>query len=339
MGVVGKRIWGGFAAVVGDKTSDWMTQSLLEHYPTFASAPSLALLGSERQLVRGRPETDASYANRLILHLTQWKLAGSDLGLLVALYYAGFVGAASSTSSTCIVQQNGVYGYLSGDPLALLQAMARGDDRTTWPATFVTGQLDVLATPMHSNVDLSRYIPAGNAWWTFDSDTDHTSRFAILFPSGGSAFTTTATAIFTGVEDGITIPWPTATWNNPFPDTSYIIQVGAVYPTDGSGGIAASADATTKTVNSVGVVASAPFVGTVELLAWQVGANPYADLHAADLARLQLLINLWRPKKALCVGIYVATKGWYWDWPVRTWNTNGTTWDTHEVVSFSPGVQ
>ena len=128
MGAKAKRIWGAFSAVLGDQAVDWATQALLEHLPQYASVASNALTGSERQIVRGKTETDAGYAFRLVLAVPQWKMAGRPLGLLTALYFGGY-------TSAVLCQQNGVYHYLTGDPTALLQAIVRGDDISTWPAT------------------------------------------------------------------------------------------------------------------------------------------------------------------------------------------------------------
>lgn len=165
-----------------------------------------------------------------------------------------------------------------------------------------------------------------HSWWTFDSNTAHGSRFAVLFPSGGPAFTTSGTAVFTGVEDGSTAhPWPTATWNNPFQDTTYKIQVGIPTVTDGAGAVVCNADNTTKTTTGVQIKASASFVGTVDVLAWEVGANPFADPHPNDLARLRRLINRWRPARALGMGVLVRAQGAQLGWPIRVLGVSGQT--------------
>jgi hypothetical protein len=98
------------------------------------------------------------------------------------------------------------------------------------------------------------------------------------------------------------------TWNNAFPTTSYHVQVGAVTITDGSGPVSVVADSTTFTLTGCTLLASGAFTGTVSVLAWQNGANPYADLHPSDLSKLQFTIATWRPN-ALCVGVYAVAQG------------------------------
>ena len=76
------------------------------------------------------------------------------------------------------------------------------------------------------------------------------------------------------------------------------------------------------------LVASWPFVGTVSVLAWQDGANPFADLHPADLRRLRDTITKWKPAKATCVGVTAVVAGELWDFPIGlTWNGDSLPWD------------
>ncbi len=160
-------------------------------------------------------------------------------------------------------------------------------------------------------------------WWTFDTKDYFCSRFAVLFPTGGGAFTTSGVGTFSETDTAV------VTWNNPFPDTTYRVQVGAVYSSDPVSVVAA-----TKTTTDVTLQASGPFTGTAEVLAWQQGANPFADLHPADLARLRRIIARWRPGKATCMGIWVRVQGEMWDWPVGTWDEAGGTWGPSEAVRF-----
>lgn len=173
-------------------------------------------------------------------------------------------------------------------------------------------------------------------WWTVDGDTTHTNRFVVLFPGGsldgGSGFVTSGTATFTGAEDGITVPWPTVTWNNAFADTTYKIQRGAVYS---STMVDVSVDATTKTTAGVQMTASGPFVGTVDVFAWEAGSNPFADIHAADLARIRRLINRWKPAKSICAGIYQVVKLPLWDYPTTGYVWDGTNWSWDQGQSAS----
>lgn len=298
MGTKAKAIFGGWAAAMGDKTRTWAIQVLYEHLPELASNDSLPLIGSGRGLPKGKIESNADYASRLPSAIPQWRQAGSALGLLYALYLEGFGDAV-------LVQQNG-RAYSLSLPLA--------DDPS-----------DSLVV---TTLGLDQFLPNGpHAWFTFDIDDDWCSRFAVLFPNGNSAFITTATAVF----DGSSLR-ATATWSNAFPDTTYEVMVGALTST---GPVTVAADPASLTKTTVDVVAVDAFVGTVTLLAYQQGANPFADLHPQDLANLQRAIELWKPKKATCMGIYVTVQGEMWDWPVGDWDDAGGVWGNgYDVVRF-----
>ncbi len=179
-------------------------------------------------------------------------------------------------------------------------------------ARFRLAPLDVA---LHSDKNLARSIPAGTPWWTFDSDTDFCSRFAVLFPGPifPSSFTTWATATFTGAEDTVAV-----SWNNPFTDTTYKVMCGAANITDGGPPVVVDVDGTTQTTTGITVRTSSRFTGTVDLVAYQVGAVPFADLHLSDLARLRSVIGKWRPAKATCVGAYAVAQGKFSAWPVGT---------------------
>lgn len=304
---------------VVDQQVSLIKQATKAHMPGQGPADALPHSGGDRQLEQGPAETNQNFITRIQTAWDDWARAGTALELLVQLFWGGFPNAV-------IVQQNGLAYSLSGSPTA-------GQDPTSLLTITTLGTLGSSLTPVSPAI---RTIPAGNPWWTIDSNTNFCSRFAVLFPGLlPSAFRTSATATFTGAEDGFTVPWPTATWNNPFPDTTYKVQVGAVYVTDGAGIVTVVADATTKTQTSIQIISSAPFTGTVDVLAWQAGANPMADLHPADLARLRRLIFRWRPEKATCTGIVARVQGNLWGWPVRTWN-NGELFTAGSTVVFSP---
>jgi hypothetical protein len=312
-----------FGALGGtlDDQNSLLKQAVKCRFPTVAPSDALAAIGDERQLDRGPAETDPGYALRTRAAWNQWPFAGTWPGLLTALHYAGFSGGV-------IVQQNGLYYTYSATP--------NYNDLTQ---NLVIANLDTLVQdlpPFNANpLNNAQTIPAGTPWWLFDGDTGFCSRFAILFPGPlSSLFRTTGRATFTGVEDGsLAHPWPTITWNNVFPDTTYIIQVSAPVVTDGSGPVICGIDNTTKTTAGVTITASDSFTGYVDVLAWQSGANPFADLHPPDLARLQSVIHKWRPARATCMGVFVLVQGEYWGWPVGTWGDSGN-WGPGTVVVF-----
>jgi hypothetical protein len=306
MGVAAQRIFGGFAAVLGDKSVDWIKQGLLEHMPAHASDPGVALIASERQMDTYPGEPAADLAAREPYQRWIMRFAGSQIGVLIGLHFAGFDDAV-------LVTQNGLAFQLT---LPLPPFEENWDPR----ANIVVTELSSLSVAMQSYKTLWRSVPADTPWWTFDSDSDQCSRFAVLFPGPRlpSWFLTWGVATFDGTEDGSpSNPWPLVTWNNEFPDTTYQIQPGA--PTITSGGPAAVyADDSTKTTRDVRIAATAAFVGTVDVLAWQLGANPYADLHPGDLARLKSTIRKWRPVRAQCRGVYALVYGNFVGWPPRT---------------------
>lgn len=308
MGTAAQRIFGGFAAVLGDFSIDWSQAAIAEQNPITASPKPIALMASSRQLDTAPGEDSADIAAREPYWLLINRFRGRPLGLLLGLHFAGFDGGV-------IITQNGMAFSLS------LPLPAFGENWDPTP-NLVRTALATLAVPMHSDRTLSRSIPAGNSWWTFDSNTDLCSRFGILFPGVlPSVFLTWGRAVFTGVENGTTIPWPTVTWNNVFDDTSYDILPGWPTVTDGGGGVSVQFDPSTKTQQGVQVAASAPFKGSVDFIAWRDAQNPFADLHPADLARLQALVQKWRPARAICTGVYARVQGNYVGWPVRTAGT------------------
>lgn len=302
-------------------------------FPDTAPTDALPHIGGDRLLVQGPTESNSNFITRIKtawgnspitvpapgLPTPQpggprsgWSLAGTALQLLEELYWGGFSGAV-------IVQQNGLAYNLSGAPTA-------GADNSGLLVITPTG---ALTAPLVSTVNPSRSIPAGTPWFAFDGNTDLCNRFAVLFPGPTlpSAFRTFAVANFSASDNAA------ITWNNAFIDTTYVIQPGVAVPTDGSGPVFISVDGTTKTTTGVTIRASAPFTGTCTVLAYQAGANPLADLHPADLARLQLLIKTWRPN-ALCMGVFALTGGEMWDYPIGlTWDGDSNTWDQGSAAS------
>ena len=314
MGASAKRIIGGIAAILGDKSVTWARQAQLEHMPEYAEdAASLVRIGAERGIERGPDDTDATYATRLTYARILDQLRGRPIGLALALHYGDFPGFV-------IVQQNGRYWKLDGTPVLedLVDAVGPPD----WVDYGDLGE--------HENIE------GDPPWWTFDSDRDFCSRFAVIFPGTTypSSFTTWGTATFTGSEQSVPI-----TWNNEFPDATYHVLVGPARVADNYedyGPVSVAADLSTRTATGISITTASYFAGTVDVLAWQDGENPFADPHPTDLARLRRLIRDWRPAKATCVGIYVVVQGVCWGWPVGTWDDEDDTWGACTVVEIDP---
>jgi len=314
MAQIGKRIWGAYAAALGDKTSDWGTQALLEHLPEYAtSAASVALKASERQIDAGPLETQATLATRLTHFIQQWSYAGTPLGLLLALHFAGY-------ERGVIITQNGQALYLSGPPTT---------DPATWRALLVVGSTCTLTTPFTSEPMVGPTIPAGNPWARFDDNTALCSRFAVLFPYGGTMFSYVGVATFSGTSQA------TVAWSHPFDCAVYSVMVGAPVITDSLGPITATVDMTTATASTIVVNASDSFTGTVPILGWPAGANPFVSLSPASTQSLRGIIRKWKPGRTIVDGVYVLQQGHFWAFPVVAWSARGA-WVNCVTVSI-PG--
>jgi hypothetical protein len=294
MGEKAKRIFGGFASVLGDRAIEWTRQANLEHLPQYASAAALPLLGSARLLDHGPSETDAGYAARLTQAIPTWQLAGTPLGMLLALYYAGYADAV-------IVQQNGRWYRLASpvDPADPRASLVQGD-APTLIAPFMSHVRPSTATP----------IPELYPWYKFDGDVEWCSRFAVLLMSQPATWRHQAVAVFDGTS---TIA--TATWSQPFDAASYHVLVGAW---EGDAFVIPAAPPAGRSPTAQTVEIADPYVGRVSLLAWDDDENPLCCPSDSTLASLRRLINLWRPAKAKCVGIYALVRGRFEDYPTVT---------------------
>lgn len=228
-----------YATVLGDWTVDWMIGALLERMPLQASATALALIASERQLDVAPSEATSSIAQRATQWIQLGKYVGTPIGILLGMHFAGFEGGV-------FAQQNGIAYQLQ----LPLPAIVAGQPWDPTP-NLIRVPCDVLAVALTSSVtpptmaQAGRSIPAGNSWFTLDSNTDACSRFAILFPTPPSNFPFSssdqsrlvnlitkwrpARATCTGitvVTTGQAFGWPVQTWGarsswGPFASTVY----------------------------------------------------------------------------------------------------------------------
>lgn len=295
MNIIGRRIWGGFAAALGDRTADWALQANLEHLPAFASPPSLPFIASERQLEAAISEASTSLAPRLPYAAALHRFDGTPLRLLLGLHFAGLDGAI-------VVQQNGRQFSLT----LPLPAFADGWDPT--PNLVVSNTPALLAT-LTSATRLGRSIPVGTPWFQL-ADTELTNRFAVIFPTW--PFAALGFAFFNN-SDAATVTWPV-----PFGSTTYKVIFGV--PTDE---VVLSNDATAQTRAVITLRASAPWTGIAWCIGWAAGINPFNTFSADSVGLLTKVINLTRPEKSYCGGVYAITAGG------RTWDyfPPGTTWD------------
>lgn len=168
-----------FAAVLGDATLDWARTARRETMPLLASEPANGITANDRQIIRGPAESAASFAERLARAPLQWQLAGSPLGLLVQLHFAGFEGAV-------LVTQNGLAFVIEGTPS--LDDLETARDTYTAPSWF--SFYDLGSNPaIPASTDGKPAIAAGTIpWWTFGDPMDaegnqYNSRFGLLFPA------------------------------------------------------------------------------------------------------------------------------------------------------------
>ena len=164
MGRTAQKIWSGFATVLGDWAEEWGQKANLEHLPQYADAEVLPFIGSERQLAQGPGESNTDYAERLIYWLNVWGFAGRPLGLLLALHYAGF-------DFVVFVQQNGRWYQLNDTVINVANPLSN----------LISGDLATLPAPMTSTVTPGYSVPQEIPWWTFDSNPEFASRFALMF--------------------------------------------------------------------------------------------------------------------------------------------------------------
>jgi hypothetical protein len=166
MGAAGRATWGAFATVLGDESVISANQANYEHLPQYANDPtSVGLTANERQVDQGPSETTASLANRAVGAVDAAKLFGTPLGVLTALYWAGFSGAQ-------LVQQN-------GNRYQIAVTVAGG---------ITTISLVVSDLGPNPPIGGIRPLAAGiHPWWTFDASgldansDQYNSRFAVLF--------------------------------------------------------------------------------------------------------------------------------------------------------------
>lgn len=278
--------------------------------PDYAAADSLASIGSDRGLVRGPAETDANYAIRLKTAWDDWARAGTFLELLVQLHWAGFENAV-------IAQQNGLVFSLSASPTA-------GVD----PTSLLTVSQPTTLNSLDSETSSTQpTVPAGSTWWTIDQSTEFGSRFVVLFKGAATWLQTFGVATFSSASSA------SLTWNKPLEaGVTYSYLVGAPVITDGSGGVAVWLSATSTTGATVS--ASDSVTGSVSVIAYPSGGNPYVNLSGTGLGVLQSVIRRWRPARATCAGVYALQQGKYFGWPVRTFGS-GETFAGSAVVTIS----
>jgi hypothetical protein len=280
-----------------------LTDAVKARFPDYAATDALGEIGNDRLLLRGPSETDENYATRLKYAWDDWARAGTFLELLVQLHWTGFEGAV-------IAQQNGLVFSLSAAPTA-------GEDPTPLLVVNTPTTINSLTSMTSPSQPV---VPAGSNWWTIDQSTEFGSRFVVLLPVGATWLMTYGTATFTA-SAGTTL-----TWNKPLESgLSYSYIIGNPTITDGSGGVVVSMDPSTVTTTGAAVNASDAFTGSVTVIAFPTGTNPFFNLSATGLGVLQSVIRTWRPARGTCLRVVVWQQGRVWGYPTTlTWGSG--TW-------------
>jgi hypothetical protein len=268
-------------------------QAVKARLPSYAPVDALPYIGRDRRLLQGAAETTASFRVRLRDVWGQWSRAGTACGVLEQIAY--FL----QSNGAVWVQQNGLQQKLTAMPTP-------GVDPTSLMSITDTA---TLSTTLTSTSPPYRTIPAGTPWFALNPNTDFCNCFAIIVPSW--PFSSLVMANFNN-SDCATVTWPVA-----FGNTTYSIIVGP--PT---APVTLVVDGTTQTTTGVTIRASAPWTGSVAVIAYAAGVNPLNFFSSASFGALQSLINAFRPN-AICVGLFAITSG------TRTWDyfPAGTTWD------------
>lgn len=77
----GELVWTSIGLVC-DALVERVRQGVEARWPQYAPSDALGLIGRDRKIRRGRDETDASYAARLLQWLDDWKVAGNPFALM-----------------------------------------------------------------------------------------------------------------------------------------------------------------------------------------------------------------------------------------------------------------
>lgn len=193
MGRTAQRIFGAFAASLGDRVYDFALQGVLEHMPSYANDPaSIALMAGDRQLDTANGESTSDIAEREPFWLLINQFRGRALGLLLGLHFTGYDGAV-------VIVQNGAAWSLS----LPLPDFVEGWDPTP---NLVKQATSSAAVGITSNVtpptatSAGRSIPADTAFARFDDNTDMCSRFSVVFPYPTSVSTADADALKAVIE-------------------------------------------------------------------------------------------------------------------------------------------
>lgn len=154
--------------------------------------------------------------------------------------------------------------------------------------------------------------------WFFTATNNLWSKFAVILPGPiPTTWTNSANAVFNGTQNYVDIIWPT-----PF-DSLPIIMMSLISTDTDSFPII---NLTNKTLTSIRVETSDMFNGSVNLLGFTAGADPFCNPQSATLAGLRQAVKKMQWGNATCGGIYAIRTGNSWGWPVQNWGAGGLNW-------------
>lgn len=199
---------------------------------------------------------------------------------------------------------------LRGTPLGLLRILKVMGYPKAWLLT-----QSGLAHTLDSNDDLVvTELPANPGivgtppFLTIDLNTTLWNRFVVVFDPIPGQWSHHGVASFSATERA------TITWSSPLAPGDYYFMLSA--PITLEGPVTVSGDGTTKTANGMDLVASGPFTGYVQGIAWQ-GADPFCDPTADAIASLAKLVKKWKPARDICMGfVGIRKQGLLWGWPM-----------------------
>lgn len=305
VGLANGRADAGAQGALYDDQVSRLRQAVKARFPDNGPTDALPFTGGDRSQFQGPVETELHFRERLRKAWNIHELDGTAVALLVELWWLGLQDAF-------VIQQNGRWFQVQSTP-----------DLDDLPACVTYG--DTMDSSTGSPGPGGRV--AGDPWWNIDYRDYFTSRFIVLLPTGWPPCTSNL------VFDGTTLT-ATGNWTRPFGPLDTISTSFTVI-TAGGPVIVTITETTPTTVTAT---ADSMFTGTVNVLGWVTGADPFLDPRAGELALMRKLIKLYKPGKATCADILATVNGRVWGFPFdMEWGDPGLVWGApYTVTHFTP---
>jgi|GEM_PF-2869342 len=160
--------------VLIDGFADALTAGLKMRFPGYYSAESLPHIGRERRIRRGRNESDAVYAPRLIRWLADHQRRGGPYALLAQLH-------AHFADAPFAIELLYYPSALLGTALLWDSPPGIWNDGGVWSAT-----ADATHVARRYSMDTAGNVLRGEAAWTPDSDSAHWARWWLIYSWPGA---------------------------------------------------------------------------------------------------------------------------------------------------------